>query len=111
MQNLYSQPKPRFFGAVSESKLSPEQFEKYKKADAVGLKQNGLLIFIASTPVEKYKILGDIQMNAIDSRKFGDQILTLTNKAKKQYPNAHGIIIDTSDDRFKAAVIVFDDLK
>jgi pheromone shutdown protein TraB len=70
-----------------------------------------LLMFVNSVPTEKYTIIGEVAMNLIDSRKYEDQISTIINKIKKQYPEAYAVIINTKDSRFTAEVITFNDLK
>lgn len=94
-----------------DDKYTIEQKEKFMNAKSITKEIDGMFVFVNSIPVEKYKIVGDVIMNAIDSRKYKDQIYVLVNKAKKKFPNAHAVIISTVNDRFSAEVIEFNDLK
>jgi hypothetical protein len=94
---------------ITETKLTPEQLEKYKKANVI--ETRGLLMFVNAIPAEKYTIIGEVAMNLIDSRKYTDQIYVIINKIKKQYPDAYAVIINTEESRFTAEIITFNELK
>ena len=93
-----------------DDKFTPEQKEKFMNAKAITTQVDGIFVFMSSKPLEKYKVIGQVIMNAFDSRKYSEQIYVLINKAKKKHPDAHGIIIITTSDRFEAEVIKFDEL-
>lgn len=96
------------FIAFSQSTNRTEQvLEKYGAATVHTYE--GYLLFINSKPVRKYEVIGNVVMNLIDGRSFKDQIYVLVAKTKDRYPNAWGLIIDTSKDRFRADVIAFNE--
>lgn len=91
-----------------DEKLTLEQKERFSIAKTEVIE--GVLVFVNSKPVEKYTIVGDVIMNAFDSRKYNDQIYVLVDKAKDKYPGLHGIIVKTNGNRFQAEVITFNTL-
>lgn len=93
-----------------DDKFTIEQKERFTKAKAIASEVDGIFVFISSKPIERYKVIGQVIMNAFDSRKYSEQIYVLINKTKKKHPDAHGIIIITTSDRFEAEVIKFDEL-
>jgi hypothetical protein len=56
--------------------------------------ENGIFIFIRSTPAGDYESLGAVNMPEIVwSGKAGEMVGNAVKRAGKQYPNANGVII------------------
>ena len=70
--------------------------------------QNGIKVFAFSKPTSKYDILGMVKVRGIVSNEKGPHMVELlVDYAKKDYPSAEGIIVNSEFE--KAEVIKFKD--
>jgi len=87
--------------AMSFSELNDKSTAKVEE-------QNGIKVFAFSKPISKYDILGTVKVKGIVSNEKGPHMVELlVEYAKKDYPSAEGIIVNS--DFFKAEVIRFKD--
>ena len=69
----------------------------------------GCYVFVNSKPVKEYEYLGTVKLSlTLGSGQFQDVRDKLTKKAKKEYPQANGLILNFYDGRTdKCDVIKF----
>jgi len=59
-------------------------------------KQEGLYIFILSTPTDEYEHLGTVKSpGVVMSKDFEDLLRTMVKRAKKEHPNADALLFNT----------------
>lgn len=69
--------------------------------------EQGILLFVASKPVQQYEYLGTVELNGIVMSNDYKHIMPKTvEKALKKYPNAQGVIFKDGG-VYKADVIKF----
>jgi hypothetical protein len=73
---------------------------KPKKGEAKVLQaDNGLYVFVDSTPTVEYKVLGTVKAGStagklfVDAAEYPEKRDRLIKKAKKEFPEAEGVII------------------
>lgn len=62
--------------------------------DAKAEQVQGLFIFVKSKPTSEYEVLGTIKGPMVGSHEFDDLLNSLLKKAKKDYPQASGLLFD-----------------
>ena len=81
-----------------------------KMNEATVNQEQGIYLFVESTPTSEYVFLGDVKQtyNWGGSGQFGDIKKDLLKRCKKQYPNANGIIfhfVENGTDRADAILL------
>lgn len=80
------------------------------KGQATVNQENGYYFFVESVPQAEYTYLGTVTVSMTMTGAYSELKKALFKKAKKQYPNANGIIIKgiggMLDDSGKADVIL-----
>lgn len=78
---------------------------EYKYKIAAVDQWQGISIFVSSTPLNKYEILGKVQV--VLYTDFKDVQERLAEKAKEKYPSANAIIVDLNRSTPTGIVIKF----
>lgn len=89
---------------VSLLAFTAGQYEVRKSTSEVN-RQDGLYVFHDAMPVMEYEVLGQVKASGVASSQYANNRDTLVKKAKKQFPNADGII--ATADAYHAEAIRF----
>ena len=93
-------------GLVAIGIIAVSFAEIMDKSTAKVEEQNGIKVFTFSKPISKYDILGMVKVKGIVSNEKGPHMVELlVGYAKKDYPSAEGIIVNSEFE--KAEVIRF----
>jgi hypothetical protein len=75
--------------------FSFKSIEDYKKSDARVSQAEGLYIFLQSTPLKEYDVLGTVKKTGLVwTGKPEEMYRTILRRAKKDYPNCEAVIFD-----------------
>ena len=75
--------------------LSFKSYEDYKKSDAKVNQAEGIYIFLESTPLKEYEVLGTVKKTGIVwSGQPNEMFRTILRRARKDYPNIEAVIFD-----------------
>ncbi len=75
--------------------LSFKSYEDYKKSDAKVNQAEGIYIFLESTPLKEYEVLGTVKKTGIVwSGQPNEMFRTILRRARRDYPNCDAVIFD-----------------
>ena len=76
--------------------LSFKSYEDYKKSDAKVNQAEGIYIFLESTPLKEYEVLGTVKKTGIVwSGQPNEMLRIILRRARRDYPNCDAIIFDS----------------
>jgi hypothetical protein len=80
---------------IAITSLSFKAYEEYKKSDARVIQAEGVYIFLQSTPLREYDILGTVKKTGLVWTGQPEEMYrTILRRARRDYPNCEAVIFD-----------------